>query len=110
MVAQLEPSTSPMFAQVALIWPCALTPAPGKVRKVDAMLPLGRLLVECSCVIPTDCSVGGVVTNGFVGKEGKDLILPDGAAQAAANLVEAALIPSKPRSPTVPGSAELGPL
>ena len=38
IVRQFTFSISPMFAHVSLIIPAALTPAPGKVRNVDAML------------------------------------------------------------------------
>ena len=68
-----------------------------------------RLLVECSCVIPANRSVGCVVSQCFVGKEGEDLVLPDGPAETTANLVEPAFIAlSKPRLSDSPRNSGVG--
>ena len=44
--------------------------------------------IECRSVVPTSCCKGGAVAYGLVGEEGEDVVFPDGAADAAAELVE----------------------
>src|SRR5580698_6625152 len=44
--------------------------------------------IECRGVVPTGCCKAGAVANGLVGEEGEDVVFPDGAADAAAVLVE----------------------
>ena len=47
--------------------------------------------IECRSVVPTGCCKGGVVAYGLVGEEGKDVVFPDGAAEAA--MLVAILLP-----------------
>ena len=63
----------------------------GKILSRDAA---GRRQgVERRCVVPTGARQGGVrFTDGFVVEEGENLILPDGAADAAAELIELIIV------------------
>ena len=90
MVAQFTPSIRPAVAQLVGLMPWLTTPEPGKPRYVVGDAAGGREGVKSRSIVPSVADGGHGVgrANRLIVEEGEDFILPDGAADAAAELIE----------------------